>query len=86
MTEKECSRLLWRCRRGARELDTLLVPYGAARIRELDQNELANLSMLLEQSDPDLLRWFLGRSKPDEPKVAAAVHDVLMFKDRKTIN
>ena len=83
MTPKERSRLLWRCRRGARELDSLLIPYGAARIHELNPIELNNLGMLLEQHDPDLLSWFLGRSEPDEPKVAAAVSDILAFRETK---
>jgi antitoxin CptB len=83
MTLKERSRLLWRCRRGARELDSLLVPYGTARIRELNSIELTNLGVLLEQHDPDLLSWFLGRSVPEEPKIAAAVRDILAFRETK---
>jgi len=79
----EISRLLWRCRRGARELDSLLVPYGTARIPELEPVELANFSMLLKQQDPDLLSWFLGRTEPDQPAIAAAIHDVLMFREKE---
>ena len=85
MTTKECSRLLWRCRRGARELDSLLLAYGHARIDELNTTELDNLDMLLEQQNPDILNWFLGLSEPDEPKIAAAIQDVLEFKERREI-
>ena len=85
MTPEESSKLLWRCRRGTRELDSLLVPYGTARIHKLNQTELVNLGMLLEQQDPDLLSWFLGQSTPEEPEVAAAVRDILVFRDRRGI-
>ena len=76
---RENLRLLWRCRRGARELDAILVPYGSARIDAMTPAEISNLDRLLEQQDPDLLDWFLGKSTPEDSSIADAVHQVLSF-------
>ena len=80
----ENSRLLWRCRRGARELDSILVPYGLAQIHAMTSAEKTNLDRLLEQQDPDLLNWFLGKSTPEDPTIADAVHQVLTFNSERT--
>ena len=80
---RENSRLLWRCRRGARELDSILVPYGLAQIHAMTSVEKHDLNRLLEQQDPDLLDWFLGKSTPKDSSIADAVRHVLTFcKDR----
>ena len=41
--------------------------------------EKSNLDRLLEQQDPDLLDWFLGKSIPDNLSIAEAVRHVLDF-------
>ncbi len=54
MGAKENKRLLWQSRRGARELDSLLVPYAQTRIKVMDTCEKHVFKLLLEQQDPDL--------------------------------
>jgi len=83
MATRENSRLLWRCRRGARELDSILVPYGSAQIQSMTSAEKSNLDQLLEQQDPDLLDWFLGKSTPVNSSIADAVHQVLTFSNER---
>ena len=80
MTRDE-SRLLWRCRRGARELDSILVPYGLARIHTMSASEKSNLGLLLDQQDPDLMDWFLGRRAPADSSIAEVIREVLDFND-----
>ena len=80
---KEDSRLLWRCRRGARELDSILIPYGSAEIHAMTAAEKSDLDRLLEQQDPDLLDWFLGKSTPEESSIANAVRHVLIFNNER---
>jgi succinate dehydrogenase flavin-adding protein (antitoxin of CptAB toxin-antitoxin module) len=59
------------------------VPYGLALIHAMTSGEKLNLHRLLEQQDPDLLDWFLGKSTPKDSSIADAVRDVLAFcKDR----
>ena len=45
--------------------------------------EKSNLSQLLEQQDPDLLDWFLGKSTPEDPSIAEAVRHVLAFSNER---
>ena len=79
MGAKENKRLLWRSRRGVRELDSLLVPYAQIRIKVMDRSEKHVFKLLLEQQDPDLLDWLLGRRRPESDLIAAAVDNVLRF-------
>ena len=83
MGSKEDARLLWRCRRGTRELDSLLVPYAVKRINIMGDLEKRKLSLLLEQQDPDLLAWFLGRTKPKNLSIASAIDNVLRFHNKR---
>ncbi len=76
---KENAMLLWRCRRGARELDSLLVPDGRIRIDVMTPPEKHVFKLLLEQQDPDLLDWLLGRGRPESTSIATAVDNVLRF-------
>ena len=79
MGAKENKRLLWRSRRGVRELDSLLVPYAQIRIKVMDTSEKHVFKLLLEQQDPDLLDWLLGRRRPECLSISTAVDNVLRF-------
>ena len=55
------------------------MPYGLAHIHAMTPVEKSNLDQLLEQQDPDLLDWFLGKSLPEDSSIADAVRQVLTF-------
>ncbi len=61
------SRLLWRCRRGIREMDLLLEAFVSRIYPELDEDEKNRFESFLEETDPDILSWIMGRSEPDNP-------------------
>jgi antitoxin CptB len=74
------AQLRWRCRRGMKELDYLLLahlnhcqtlpdPLGAA--------ETALLQRLLEESDDTLWRYFYRALTPGDPVLAALVDRIL---------
>jgi antitoxin CptB len=68
-TDRELSRLRWRCRRGMRELDELLTrylehDYGAASAAERDA-----FARLLDLQDPDILGYLVGRDTPPEESI-----------------
>ena len=65
--------LLWRCRRGMKELDVLLERYTAAALPQADAAERRLLARLLERTDPELAGNFLGGQSPPEPEIAALV-------------
>ena len=70
---------LWRCRRGARELDALLHPYVKAYYEGFSVAQRATLIQLLACPDHVLLDWFLNRTQPDSPRLAVLVSDIRQF-------
>ena len=59
-------RLRWRCRRGMRELDALLLQYLEAGYLPAGQAERAAFARLLELPDPDLFGYLVGRTNAPE--------------------
>ncbi len=60
----ERARLRWRCRRGTKELDTLLSGFLERHFETLAAADRAAFEALLEQPDDLLLDWLLGRARP----------------------
>ena len=69
-------RLKWRCRRGLLELDLILQGFLERRFARLDAAEKAIFGELLENPDPELLEWALGRSEPADPRYRAVVRQL----------
>lgn len=58
--------LLWRCRRGSRELDVRLEAYLLERYPSASAAEKAAFVELLDLPNDRLLGYLLGNSSPDE--------------------
>jgi len=63
-------RLKWRCRRGMKELDFLLLRYLQRRT-VLTSDEAAAFAEFLELPDPDIARYLLAGDVPPDPRHAA---------------
>jgi antitoxin CptB len=63
----DASRLRWRCRRGMRELDQLLGWYLDTRYAGSDAGAKEAFSTLLDQQDPQLWDWLMGRTACEFP-------------------
>ena len=61
----EQSRLLWRCRRGIKEMDLLFQQYLQQCYPGLSETERKQFEALLEETDLDIYDWILDRSQPD---------------------
>ncbi len=61
------SKLRWNCRRGMKELDTLLQRYLQQRYVTAPMEEQQAFAELLELPDPQLWAYFSGRDKPNDP-------------------
>ena len=72
-------KLLWRCRRGMRELDVLVEGFYIKRYPTLDATGQQAFRTLLEQADPELLDWLLGRA-PAPEALAPIVEQMQFFK------
>jgi antitoxin CptB len=68
-------RLLFRCwHRGTREMDLILGRFADAEIAGLDEDELAQLEILIDVPDPDLYAA-LTDSTPPAPEYAGALFE-----------
>ncbi len=63
---KKKSRLLWRCRRGIKEMDIVLQDFIKDSYDELNNENKSAFSKLLEEQDLDILNWVLGKDKPED--------------------
>lgn len=53
--------LVWRCRRGVRELDVLLTQFLASGYQSLDDVQRVDFERLLEVQDPVIMDWLFGK-------------------------
>jgi antitoxin CptB len=60
-------RLRWRCRRGMRELDVVFQRYLDNDYASAPETERRAFEALLEQQDPQLLAYLMGRELPSDP-------------------
>jgi len=72
----EIKRLRWRCRRGMRELDQLMLRYLDQRWAAADDLERSIFLMLLDTEDDKLWRWFMGRERPENENLEAIVNAI----------
>ncbi len=60
------SRLIWRCRRGIREMDILLLDYLETHYDTATVENQNTFVELLEENDLDILSWMMEKTSPDE--------------------
>jgi antitoxin CptB len=68
--------LEWRCRRGMKELDFLLLRY-LKRHALATSDELAAFAEFLELPDPDIAGYLLAGDVPSDPRHAALCRELL---------
>jgi len=69
----ELSRLRWRCRRGMKELDIVMLAYLEQHYETAPAEDQRIFRELLDLQDPQLYAYLLGRETPAD----AAVTDVV---------
>ncbi len=70
-------RLRWRCRRGMRELDAVLVQFMDAHYEVVSPEEQAAFRALLSLPDPDILRLLMARAPGDDSALDTVVSRLL---------
>jgi antitoxin CptB len=73
----EVRKLEWRCRRGMKELDLLLLRYLKGRHARATSDERAAFAEFLELPDPQIARYLVAGDVPDDPRQAALCRAVL---------
>jgi antitoxin CptB len=74
--DPEARRLLWRCRRGMKELDVLLERFARRELPEASAEQRQTLTRFLDLPDPVLIEYLLGQSIPPDPELASLVHRI----------
>ena len=67
------NRLRWRCRRGMRELDLLLVEFLNNGYDNLSNAAQVSFESLLDCTDDQLFRWFTEGGVPKDPKLSGII-------------
>lgn len=67
-------KVIYRARRGLKELDVYFDPYAKNYYLVADAEEKAMFAELIEQEDPDLLDWFMEVSEPPRPELRAFIN------------
>jgi antitoxin CptB len=76
-SEVERKRLEWRCRRGMKELDLLLVRYLKGRHAQAPAPEQLAFEQFLALPDPEIARYLVAGDAPDDPQHAELCRRIL---------
>jgi len=76
MNDQPPRELRWRCRRGMRELDALLIAWMDGHWGSADDEMRSAFADLLESEDDQLWNWLLGRSKPPRLDLKRIVDEI----------
>jgi antitoxin CptB len=74
--DTEARRLLWRCRRGMKELDVLLERFALHELPRATASQRGILARFLELPDPLLVDYLLGQVIPPDAELADLVHRI----------
>ena len=70
-------KLEWRCRRGMKELDLLLLRYLRGPYAAAESEEREAFARFLDLPDPDIARYLVAGDVPDDPQQAALCGRIL---------
>lgn len=62
-------KVIYRARRGLKEIDVYFDPYVKNHYLQADAAEKGTFADLVAQEDPDLLDWFMEVSEPPRPEM-----------------
>ncbi|MDD9892470.1 MAG: succinate dehydrogenase assembly factor 2 [Gammaproteobacteria bacterium] len=77
--------LRWRCRRGMRELDVLLLKFLESRYEGLDQAQKETFEAVLQLQDPDLYAMLTGKLVPESPEIRQMIDLLLEVSSDNTL-
>lgn len=69
----EDRKVIYRARRGLKELDIYFDPYVKQHYLSASTTEKQAFALLIEQEDPDLLDWFMAVSEPEQVELQQLV-------------
>ena len=77
--EQNIARLRYSCRRGMLELDALLARFiSSSEFDQLTAKQLQNFDRLLDETDPQLLSWFMGQEICNDVELRELINVVVV--------
>ena len=73
---RELGKLRWRCRRGMKELDLLLLRFVEEQYREASSAHQEAFRALLEAPDPVIYAYCLGGERPASPLLSSLIQRI----------
>lgn len=73
----ELKRIRWRCRRGMKELDALMLRYLDQAWATDSQAQRGVFLRLLDSEDDRLWRWTMGYETPDDADIAQLIQRII---------
>ena len=70
-------KILWKCRRGTKELDVILERFILNNFEKLEQQDVELLTQLLDVEDPLLTEWLCLNGKPENKGMEKIVARIL---------
>lgn len=77
MEPSPINKLRWRCRRGMRELDVMLVDFLEREDTTSSNESINTFQLFLDCSDMDLYSWLTRRSIPQDDRFRKIVEKIL---------
>jgi len=74
--QADTARLRWRCRRGTREMDLLLLRFLERGYPQLSARDQSLFGDLLDEADPDLYAWITGHAEPVNPDYLSLIEKI----------
>lgn len=71
--------LVWRCRRGVRELDVLFTRFLASDYDQLSSDKQADFQRMLEVQDPVIMDWLFGKYDSEDAGMQAIVEQLKLL-------
>lgn len=70
-------KIMWKCRRGTKELDVILERFILKHFDKLEQKEIDLFNQLLNVEDPLLTEWLCFNGKPENQGLEKIVTRIL---------
>ena len=71
---QNAKQLVWRCRRGVRELDVLFGRFLETEYEQLTEQSKEAFDRFLEVQDPVIMDWLFNRAQPESERSRRCAH------------
>jgi len=75
--------LVWRCRRGIRELDVLFTQFRESVYPNLNEQQRLAFQRLLDEQDPIIMDWLFGKSRSEDQELVDIISKLKLISGLK---